>query len=228
MPVVQRCAGLLSSDSRLSTTQNSRNIDMLRAAAGKALASMGLPLDLTNDFMESLSSDSQGDYEEQKDFRFQVKARYVLTPVQQALFVKAYPHVNFVGFEALQKGSPSLAACAREIDTDLLLDRSCPDDFVIDIGGDFSAHAIRGRMNVYTCSPELKEQDRARNRERRLKLSDRLLAIQKGEHEENNPALTHYSKSPEHFYCNNSPQDCKVSAVISISVYSAYDITLEQ
>ncbi|WAB51676.1 ORF1 [nege-like virus 1] len=172
-----------------------------------------------------------------------------LTIEQQSLLISRFPEY-YISFKGDRLNNHGLAAAVRTLEHHLLLDyvnydadsNYVPegyDDYVCDVGGNFSTHIKMGRTRIHCCNPLLDYRDVAR---RRLRIAEvmRFLTSKDGSavvSEETLKRLTLASSligkrihgdADNELFCDHKAQNCSRTAQFGIGIHANYDISLRE
>nr|QWC36509.1 polyprotein [Bemisia tabaci bromo-like virus 2] len=151
-----------------------------------------------------------------------VSIRQNLVPEQQDLIMNAFPEVT-VHFNPSSQEAHSLAAAFRALETDILMTRVGRHNSVVDIGGNWLSHVLRGHVNVHSCCPELSLRDSARDLSRFLGL---FQSLGREIRPHVAPAIEKFCERPNEIVCNLKAEDCFHPATYGLAIQSVYDVGL--
>nr|QWC36511.1 polyprotein [Bemisia tabaci bromo-like virus 3] len=151
-----------------------------------------------------------------------VSIRQNLVPEQQDLIMNAFPEVT-VHFNPSSQEAHSLAAAFRALETDILMTRIGRHNAVVDIGGNWLSHVLRGHVNVHSCCPELSLRDSARDLSRFLGL---FQSLGREVRPHVAPAIEKFCDRPNEVVCNLKAEDCFHPATYGLAIQSVYDVGL--
>nr|AEW67307.2 replicase [Frangipani mosaic virus] len=167
-----------------------------------------------------------------------------LTQEHVALVTRAYPEFD-VQFTGTTNSVHNLAGGLRSLELEWMMTQIPYGYPTYDIGGNFSAHMLKGRSYVHCCNPMLDIRDIARvqgfheNIKRHIsKHSVKPTAISSHDVPKHRAlpeyqldAFRTYHEHPEYITCNDRFQECKIPVEESnyaVSLHSLYDIDADE
>lgn len=144
-----------------------------------------------------------------------------------------YKHVH-VDFQASSYSSHSMANARRFIEQEIFIWRVHKKQRVVDIGGNWHDHLVKGRYNIHSAAPLLDVRDSARHTRRVLDANkwartviaaaDAAVESATSEQRAKASAARDFLSNPSHYFCNKLGEDCSVQCDVVFFFDSIYDI----
>nr|UYL95423.1 MAG: replicase protein [Tonghua Virga tick virus 1] len=173
----------------------------------------------------------------------------VLSLAQQTALTSAYPDIR-LEFVPNSNNPHAMAAASRRIEYSSLMRRihydktaDCRkhgrDDYLCDVGGDFSKHIIENNTAIHSCCPIIDARDRSRYLTRFDRIVNKhdsyavksVITVDEKRHSEILRGIVagcgdESAPKTNPWYCTNKAQHCDRTARYGILVHSNYDIPL--
>nr|WOC33728.1 viral methyltransferase [Nigrospora aurantiaca tobamo-like virus 1] len=144
-----------------------------------------------------------------------------------------YKHVN-LEFSASAASGHGLAYARRAVEQEMAISKAHRGQRVVDVGGNWQDHIVKGRWNIHSCCPILDARDDAR-RTRRMAAANkwaRMAVSAKASAGAKAPAdvkvrgetASRFLRDSSEFFCSREAQACGVAAEVALFLDSIYDI----